>query len=1158
MGAEQAGRMPGAEDLGFLSMTDGRLADRLHEAEHEARRSAGEQHSGQYEGGLGSRESSPLQNEAGTRSRRRQLLFVPWLAALCVAMGLGGCWPVWGQQPVVPTQQPPNPKAPKEDEKRVPPVPPGSVLPSYNQVQSQPPAVPAPVPTSDQILGWKGLKVLDIQYKGVQKSDLEPLPEQLPQQPNQPLDPVKVRDSLRRLYATGLFNTIAVDGQKEGDGVVLTFTGEPRLFVGRVLVRGVRSAQLNNQLNYSTRMNPGTPFTQPEVARATDLLQETLQENGYYSSSIVHHTKVDPAHALEDIQFNVQLGNRARVGNVEVAGDSGMNQPTFRKKAKLKAGSKVNRETITHALANVRKTYQKEQRLAPNVTLTAKQYDAKANRLNLTFRADRGPVIKVVVEGARLSHGKIKALVPIFAEGTLDEDLLNAGSKRIRDYFQREGYFEAKVKQTSESSGDLTRITYDVTLGPQDRVASVAVKGNHYFDTYTLGQRLSVQPASFFMHHGSYSLALQTADVNAITALYQSNGFTNVKVTPEVKTVSVNSYSQEHNLAVTYQIDEGVQQKVGTYTVHGVTPAQLKEIELKLSLQPGQPYSGDNLASDRDAILGWFLDNGYDHAKVTLEQRPSPKDPNLIDVTLNVDPGNQIFIRNIVMAGLHYTKKSTIEHQVLAGAGQPLDQSKLLETQRQLYNLTLFNQVNVAVENPGGDELRKNVLLQFDEARRWDVVYGGGLQAQTGTPNTNCPNAVSLIQLGINPATFSCGPGGHFGVSPLVELDVSRINLFGRNQTISFKSQYGTLEQLFTTQYDAPRFLNHPSLAFSLGGGYINAQNVVTFASSTAEGDIRLTQHPDLINTLIYQVSYRRVKVDPNTIQVAPNLIPLLSEPVRVGGPELTWIRDTRRPEPLDARSGMYNSIQEFATDHQFLTSEANFNHFDWTNSTYYQIGKHKDYVLARNTRFGMERVFGEGRYESIPLPERLYAGGPQSLRGFSLNSAGPRDSITGFPIGGAGVFVNQTELRFPNPQLPYFGTALGFILFHDMGNVFNNSSDIWRSILRIKQPHSYTCTAPQYLSADVQQQVTRSSSTNRTGTCDFNDFSHTLGVGARYHTPIGPIRVDLGYNLNPPVYPVIVTYGKPTSGTCVHGDTSPCYGQAGHFNFFFSIGQAF
>jgi outer membrane translocation and assembly module TamA len=286
-----------------------------------------------------------------------------------------------------------------------------------------------------------------------------------------------------------------------------------------------------------------------------------------------------------------------------------------------------------------------------------------------------------------------------------------------------------------------------------------------------------------------------------------------------------------------------------------------------------------------------------------------------------------------------------------------------------------------------------------------------------------------------------------------------------------------------------------------------------------------------------------------------------------VGGPELTWIHDTRRPEPLDAQSGMYNSVQIFATDNSFLSSQANYVHFDWSNATYYGFGGEKRYILARNTRFGMERVFGQDKYEAIPLPERLYAGGPESMRGFPLNSAGPRDSLTGFPIGGAGAFVNQIELRFPNPQLPWFGRALGFVVFHDMGNIFNNSSDIWSSAIRIRQPHRYTCTDPAYLNATTQQQVTRSSSTNPTGTCDFNDFSHTVGAGARYHTPIGPIRFDVGYNLNPPVYPVLVQYGGGSSGSSSNASNSnnltcytgtQCYGQAAHFNFFFSIGQAF
>ncbi|HEX4310293.1 MAG TPA: POTRA domain-containing protein [Acidobacteriaceae bacterium] len=1085
---------------------------------------------------------------------------------MCLGLLLGGAVSLRAQQPLNPTQ-PPVASSPEQQRLKTPPVPPGSVLPSYNTTQDKSAVKVQPVPTSADLEGWAGLSVTNIGFEGVVANALDPLPAQLEQQPNAPLDPVRVRASLRRLYATGLYQSISVSGQRQGQGVALVFKGTPTLFLGRILVRGVKNSHLSNQLNYSTRLNPGTPFTEQKLNRAVSLLQQTLQQNGYYQASIVRHTAVDKTDAEINVQFNVNTGKTARVGDVAVEGDSGMDVPTFRKKAKLKSGTKVNSDTVSRALANLRKQYQKQQRLEANVSLASTQYEAPGNRLNYHFDADRGPVVKIIVEGAKLSQGKVRSLVPVYTEGTLDEDLLNEGSKRIRDYYQRQGYFNAKVTHLEDARDSVTHITYDVNLGSRSRIETVDIRGNGYFGAWLLKQRLSVQSASLFIPHGIYSQALQEADVNAITAMYAGNGFTNVKITPEVHEAAKQSKKGERSLTVTYNIVEGAQQRVGEYNIDGASPSQLAEIRPKLSLQPGQPYSGNNLASDRDAIMGYFLDHGYDHATVTLRQNPSPKDPTLIDVDLHVIAGDQHFVRNVLMSGMKYTHRATVKHAILVKQGDPLDQSKLLQTQRDLYNLTLFNQVTTAVENPGGDEPRKNVLIQFDEARRWDVTYGGGFQAQTGTPSTNCPNPLSLIALGINPSTYSCSPNGKFGVSALVELDVSRINLWGRNQSINFKSEYGSLEQQFTANYNWPRFLNHPTLDASLGGGYINAQNVVTFASSTSEGDVRLTQHPNLIDTLIYQVSFRRVKVDPDTIQVAPNLIPLLSEPVRVGGPELTWIHDTRRPEPLDAQTGMYNSIQIFATDNSFLTSEANYAHFDWSNATYYGLGKEKRYILARNTRFGMERVFGEARYESIPLPERLYAGGPESMRGFPLNSAGPRDSITGFPIGGAGAFVNQTELRLPNPQLPYFGNSLGFVLFHDMGNVFNNSSDIWPSALRIKQPHSYTCTAKAYLDATLQQQKTRSSSTNPTGLCDFNDFSHTVGVGARYHTPIGPIRFDVSYNLNPPVYPVLVTYGSTnatnSSNLTCYSNSDPnaapqCYGQAAHFNFFFSIGQAF
>ena len=125
----------------------------------------------------------------------------------------------------------------------------------------------------------------------------------------------------------------------------------------------------------------------------------------------------------------------------------------------------------------------------------------------------------------------------------------------------------------------------------------------------------------------------------------------------------------------------------------------------------------------------------------------------------------------------------------------------------------------------------------------------------------------------------------------------------------------------------------------------------------------------------------------------------------------------------------------------------------DITNSSYYDLGK-RHWVIARQTRYGQERAFGDGRQQLIPLPERLYAGGATSHRGFAINAAGPRDPQTGYPIGGAAVAVNTLELRTPYPNLPLVGNNLGFVFFHDMGNIFSRSRDVWPSFHNFHQPY--------------------------------------------------------------------------------------------------------
>jgi outer membrane protein insertion porin family len=993
------------------------------------------------------------------------------------------------------------------------------------------------------LAAWVGLKVAAVQFRGVSGEVLDPLPARLALQPGQPLDAGKLRESLRRIYATGLYRTIEVEGTRKGDQVTIIFSGTPKVFIGRVYVDGVKNDRLASQIGNAAKLEAGTTFSQERMDHGVQLIQDFLKENGYYESTVFASTKTDSANAQTDITYRVNLGPDARVGQVAVDGDSGLTPAEFRKKAKLKAESKVNRDTGNRALESLRKVYQKQQRLESDVNLKSKDYQPPTNHLDYSFGVNRGPIVTVEVVGAKLNKRLIKKLIPVYEEGAVDDDLLNEGDRSLRDYYQRQGYFNVKITHVRrEQSAQRADIVYTVDLGRKHKVLNVSVAGNKYFSSDTIESRLSVLKSDVFQHTGLYSQALVNSDVDSITALYQSNGFSNVKVTPNVIDSDLDAKGETEkvgSISVQYMIDEGTQQKVGQLDIDGASQVSVAALKPLLNTEPGQPYSAANVVGDRNAILSYYLDHGFGQAQVTATQTVDPANTALVDIKLNVVEGEEIFVRQVLISGLDHTRPKTVDRLITVHPGDPLNQAAMLETQRRLYNLALFNEVNTAVQNPQGEELKKNVLLQLTEAKRWDFNYGFGFEAQTGTPATNCVNSTSAG----GSSTTTCTPGGKSGVSPAVLFDVTRTNLRGTNQSISLRTAYGTLEQRATAVYQVPGVFGLKTFDGSVSGGYINAQDLTTYSSSQLYGSLRFTERPNRRNTFIYDFTYRRVAIDEATIQVAPDLIPLYSQPVRVGGPGITWIRDTR-DSPLDAHHGTYNTIQEFVANGAF-GSQANFNRVDMSNSSYYEVGKRR-WVIARNTRFGMEQSWGNSTEQQIPLPERLYAGGAQSLRGFPINQAGPRDEQTGFPIGGASVLVNTLELRLPYPTLPYVGDSVGFVLFHDMGNVFNNVSDIGPSFLHFHQPDISTCK--------TLLPVPPSSPTVSNGPCSFNYFSQDVGLGIRYNTPIGPIRFDLAVNLNPPVYPIYVTYSSSNNPV----NTPPHIGQAGYFNFFFSIGQAF
>ena len=999
------------------------------------------------------------------------------------------------------------------------------------------------------VWAWKGLRVSAIEFQGVTFDKTDTLPQELAQKVDTPLDPEQVRASLRRLFASGRYRDLSVRGVRRGDEVTLVFAGTPRRYVGRVTIDGVKNDRVASLLEFATKLRPGTAFDDEDVVAGVQGIEDMLAQQGYYESTATATQQVDVVGDQVNVTYTVAMGPQARVGSIALTGtDPGLTLEDFRKKAKLKEGNRVSRDTTSNAMDRLRKLYQKRDRLEGTVTLEKQTYDKARKQVDYSFHANQGPEVKVSVEGAKISNKKLHQLIPIYQEGTIDNDLLNEGEFNLRDYQQQQGYFDATVEvRVIGQDTAIESVVFTVDLGLKHKVTAVNIDGNKYFSDELLQERMRVQKGNAYQRSGRYSPALVSGDVTAILALYRANGFDEATVTTGVKATDNGPDGKPlkvGELAVTYTIVEGPQQKFGTVALNGVSASRTKDVRSLMNSQPGQPFSLVTLSGDRDTVLQYYLSHGFDQVKVEIRQTKEAKDADKTDVSLNVTEGQQVFVNRVLLSGVVHTRPKVVENQVLVHPGDPLDQTALLQTQRNLYNIALFNEVVTAVQNPAGDAPEKNVLLQLTEAKRWNVTYGFGIEAQTGTPQSGTISEASCIQLMINPCN-QLTQEGKTGVSPRVSLDVSRINLRGTDNSLTLHSSYGLLEQVAILTFQNPHFYGNKNIAASVSGGYSNIQDITTFEASTLQGDFRLTQRLRRRDTFIYDFLYRRVAVNPNTLQVSADLIPLLSQPVRVGGPGVTWFHDTRSPGPLNAVKGQYTTLQTFVASSKF-GSQTNFWKIDGTNSTYYQFGKEK-YVIARDTRIAFEQSWGPNpnvgndaclnpdaqgndllntnpSCVAVPLPERLYAGGANSLRGFPINGAGPRDLQTGYPVGGTAAFVNSLEFRMPPPTLPLVGTSVSFVLFHDMGNVFQLASQMFPSFLRFNQPNRQTCS-------NVSGSI---------GTCDFNYFSHDVGVGARYRTPVGPIRLDFSYNMNPPVYPVIYDfYNNP-----------PHEGHAGHFNF--------
>jgi outer membrane protein insertion porin family len=915
---------------------------------------------------------------------------------------------------------------------------------------------------------------------GVDLNQLRPL---IRQEQGKPFSVDALHASVAALQQTGKFDQVQVSIEFDPDGLHLLFVLPPVFNVGLISFPGADRALPYTQLLQAVNIPLDSPFIQDQIPDQEKALREYFANQGFFAATVSTTLQPDDIHRIVNVAFSCQLHSRAKLSAVTIEDISGQEAADAQKtltsswaklnRLSLTAGTTYSRDRVDKSLARLRAHFRKEGRLAPSVRATP-TYEPAKNRVQLTLVIDPGPLVSVRIEGARLWKRTMQKLIPIYQENSVDQDLVDEGQRNLVSYFQSKSYFDVTVDSHLDSQPNHVNVVYRVDKGNRHRVTNIRFEGNKYFNDDQLKSHIAVTQAKLLFNRGAFSKDLLKKSVDSITTLYRNEGFAKVEVTPVV-------VDHEPNIDIAFRVDEGPQSLVHSWTTVNQKdePIQLKIRANRLRLGPGKPYSQHLLEADRDQILAWYLNHGYPNAQFNSQVSTADGDPESIDVLYKIDEGREVNVGDVVQLGVDHThpKFITSMTQQNVQEGKPLSQSKLLQSESDLYNLGVFDWASVMPVGSTSDPNEQQILLRVHESKRNTMDIGGGLEI---IPRSGNIPVGAVIVPGIPPISL----GNKFTVSqksfvgPRGTFQFARHNIRGRAETATLALVASRLDQRLAFTYADPNLHSSSwSSLFSLSTERTTENPIYT--ALLQQGSLQIEKQLDRKHAKKVVAGYSYQRTNLSNI-IIPELVLPQDQRVTLSSFYGQYFRDTR-DNPLDAHHGMYQSFI-FRISPAAIGSTSNVIRFFGQTSFYKPV---KPWLTwANNFRLGLTSGFGTQDY--VPLSERFFSGGPDSLRGFPINGAGPQRpvpvcsnpadpstcTLISVADGGLMLAIFNSEARFPMHLID----NLGGVIFYDGGNVYHNIN------------------AHQFI----------------------NNYSNSIGFGFRYNTKVGPIRLDIGRNLNP------------------------------------------
>ncbi len=895
-----------------------------------------------------------------------------------------------------------------------------------------------------------------------------------------PLTQKEADDSMAALKQRAGIQDVSLDLEPSATGVRVIFILHPAIYMGMYEFPGALAPFTYTRLLQVANYNAQMPYSASDVQDAADALVQFYRQNGYFQAEVRPELVPVDHHKLVNVVFHTNLGVRARFGQINLTGANPTETSYLHSKlrstiarirlAALKPGMKYSYSRLQRATRYLQSALAGQGHIAGQVKLIGAEYDPKDNRADITFHVHTGPVIKVNTAGAHMWRRTVHNLVPMYQVNQINEELIKEGQNNIRSNFQSKGYFDAKVDVKVNHAPSGVTVTYDIHKDGRFKVKEVAIRGNRHISSKKLQSHVSVQEAHWFSH-GKYSEELVRSSASNLRDTYRAAGYSQANVVPDV-------VRKNGNVDITFQVTEGPLNVVHKLTVEGDnTLPQSQFAPHGLNLGAGKPYSEPLVLKDRSLILANYLTQGYLNAAFHATAAPVAGHPHQMDVTYHISEGPRVITATVITDGRQHTRQELINRQLQVASGEPLSANKMLSSGTHLYNLGVFDWAEVDPKRAITDQSNEDVVVKVHEAKRNSITYGFGFQflnrggaipsgtvAVPGLPPVGLPGNFVTSQ-----KTF-WGPEGTF--------EYTRNNLRGKAETLTFSSYAGRLDQRGSIAYTQPFLAGTKWEGSSILSSEHDAENpIFSDVLGTVGYQLKRPMNPKKTTNIFLRYNFQLTEISNLLI---PQLIPANQLRLRLSTLTASWVHDTR-DNVLDAHRGWYDNYSLGLTPY-WLGSDFSFAQFVGQTAHYHNIGG--GIIWANSIRVGLEQPFNGSQ---VPISQAFFAGGASTLRGFPLDGAGPQRPIQvcgipgdqatcskiTVPEGGNELLILNTELRFP---LDMIKKNLGIVTFYDGGNVFP-----------IIGFHDFTSL-----------------------------YSNNVGVGLRYSTPVGPIRFDVGRNLNP------------------------------------------